>query len=50
MKQKVTVTISFTVDEEDENTNYDYAHEIAGSMYDIALSEDYKAKIEVDLN
>ena len=40
MKQKVSITVTFNIDEEDTKATYDYAHEVAGEMLSIAQQDD----------
>lgn len=49
MKQRVTYTVSFVIDEEDENANYDYAKGIGCELYNIVRSDDYNARLDFDI-
>jgi hypothetical protein len=50
MKQIAIITINLSIDEENEDANYDYANEIAYEMLDIARRDDYKATVDVDID
>ncbi|MHC1683451.1 MAG: hypothetical protein AB6733_10925 [Clostridiaceae bacterium] len=47
MKQKVAITVTFTIDEEDAEVTHDYAHSVAGEMLSIAHQDDRSAFVDV---